>query len=81
MTGHVADDIKDLRLDLYGDADFAGCVDTQKSTTGAFMALVGNHTFFPQSAVSKRQGCVSHSTSEAEIVAADHAVHLWHRDV
>ena len=30
---------------------------------------------FPLSAVSKKQGSVSHSTPEADILAADHAIH------
>ena len=35
------------------------------------MHIQGVHTRFPLSGGSKRQGCVSHSTPEAEIVAAD----------
>ena len=38
------------------------------------MALTGPNTFIPISAVSKRQTCVSHSTTEAEVVAADTAI-------
>jgi len=33
-----------------------------------------SHSFFPLTAVNKRQTCISHLTPEAEIVAADHAV-------
>ena len=47
----------------------------------------GSDTNFPITAGSKRQGCVSHSTPEAELVAADYAMrtcglpalHLWER--
>ena len=39
-----------------------------------FLAMVGPNTFFPISGVSKKQTAVSHSTPEAEIVAADAAV-------
>ena len=58
----------------YCDADFAGCLDTAKSTTGVFIALTGPNTFFPLGAISKKQSCVFHSTPEAEIVAADLAI-------
>ena len=40
------------------------------------MALTGPNTFFPLNGVSKKQTCVSHSTPEAEIVAANAAVRL-----
>ena len=33
------------------------------------MVLWGKNSFFPLCALSKKQGCVSHSTSEAEVVA------------
>ena len=38
------------------------------------MVLQGKHTRFPVAGASKRQGCVSHSTPEAEIIAADFAL-------
>ena len=40
------------------------------------MALTGPNAFFPLNGVSKKQTCVSHSTPEAEIVAANAAVRL-----
>jgi hypothetical protein len=60
-----------LQLVLYTDSDFAGDQETQRCTSGVFLCLRGPNTFVPLSAVSKRQGCVSHSRPEAEIVAAD----------
>jgi hypothetical protein len=39
-----------------------------------FLCVRGPNTFATLQAVSKRQTSVSHSTPEAEIVAADHAV-------
>ena len=65
---------KDMNIVLYSDADFAGCKETLRSTTGAFLTIQATHTFAPLAAVSKKQTCVSHSTPEAELVAADHAV-------
>ena len=71
MTGWVGDKFNNLTLSLFADADFAGCAQSLRSTSGSHMHIQGNHTRFPLSGGSKRQGCVSHSTPEAEIVAAD----------
>jgi hypothetical protein len=76
MIGWVAVGLAELTLTLYSDADFAGDQDTMKSTSGVFLALVGPSSFVPLGAVSKKQGCVSHSTPEAEQVAADVAVRV-----
>ena len=61
-------------LHLFADADFAGDSDTKRSTSGVHLCIRGAFTCFPLNGVSKRQGCVSHSTPEAEIVAADFAL-------
>ena len=74
MVGYVGDPPEDLNVDLFADADFAGCADSQRSTSGVFLALIGPNSFFPLGALSKRQGCVSTSTPEAEVVAAQYAV-------
>jgi len=75
LHGWIGDKMEDLRLELYTDSDFAGDLETMRSTSGVFLVLVGRNSFFPLHATSKRQSCVSHSTTEAEIVAAD----LGHR--
>ena len=54
----------------YSDADHAGDQKTNRSTTGGFLTIEGWGTSFPISAVCKKQTAVSHSTPEAEIVAA-----------
>ena len=63
-----------LHLALCADADFAGCVESLRPTSGAHLNLQGPHNRFPLAGLSKRQGCVSHSTLEAEIISADTAV-------
>ena len=68
MVGWVGDPLDDVRLALYADA---GCVELMRSTSGGHLNLQGPNTRFPLFGSSKRQGCVSHSTPEAEIVAAD----------
>ncbi len=65
-----------IGVHLYADADFAGCKRTGRSTSGAFLCMGGNDTFFPLQAVSRKQSAVSHSTPEAEIVAADTALRM-----
>ena len=76
MVGWIGDDQLDLDLVLFSDADFAGCMATSKSTTGAFLTLRGPDTRFPLSATSQKQGCVSKSTTEAETVAANHGLQV-----
>ena len=66
--------VRFFNLTLFRDADFAGCLDTAESTPGVLIALTGPNSFFPLNAISKKQSCVSHSTPEAEIVAADLAI-------
>ncbi len=74
MIGWVADDIDDVQPHLFSDSDFAGTEGTLKSTSGVHLCLRGPHTSFPLSGQSKRQGCVSTSTTEAELVAASLAL-------
>ena len=65
LKGHIGDSNKDLTLTLFSDPDFAGCLDTAKSTSGVFIYFAGPKSFFPLNAISKKQSCVSHSTPEA----------------
>ena len=74
IVGWMGDKLEDTHLALYADADFAGCSDSLRCTTGAHLNIQGPPSRFPPGAISKRQGCVSHSTPEAEIVAADTAL-------
>ena len=73
QVGYVGDDIPDLVATLFSDADFAGSKQDMRSTSGVMMALSGPSTFWPVQMASKRQNCVSHSTPEAEMVAASFA--------
>ena len=75
MYGWIsARDGNDLTPHLYADADFAGDRPGYKSTSGIFLCLAGECTCFPLSAKAARQSAVSHSTVEAEVVAANTAV-------
>ena len=74
MMGFVGDDLSELWLAGYADADFAGDRADSKSTGGGFLALVGEHTFYPLCAMCKKQGSTANSTPEAEIVALNDLV-------
>ncbi len=72
--GWVGDDLADIQPHLFSDSDFPGTEGTQRSTSGVHLCLRGPRTSFPLSGQSKRQGCTSQSTTEAEIVAGDLAL-------
>ena len=74
MMGWIGDELEDLAPHLFMDADFAGCPDTSRATTGVQLMLKGPNSCFPMSSTSKRQGAVSHSTPEAEVVAGCYAL-------
>ncbi len=76
QIGFIGDSLDDVYLGLFTDADFAGDRRDSKSTSGVFVALMGPNTFHPIGATSKKQTVCSHSTVEAEIVAAYTAVRL-----
>jgi hypothetical protein len=68
---------KDMTLTGFTDSDYAGCVDSHRSTLGYIFAL-GSGAI---SQSLKRQATVSTSTCEAEYVASCHAAKegLWLR--
>ena len=70
----AGDTAADLRLNLFADADLASDIEDSVSTSGAYLALVGPNSHMPLAQQSKKQTAVSHSSAEAEIVAADHAL-------
>ena len=59
----------DIRLDVYTDADFAGCIHSVKSTSGLWIEISGGGHTFPLYWQSKRQSSVARSTTEAELIA------------
>ena len=76
QMGFVGDPKEDLTVNLFTDADYAGTNADMKSTNGIFLAITGPNTFFPIAAQSKKQGCVSRSTPEAELIAMDYGLRL-----
>ena len=49
----------------------AGYLEDSKSTSGGSLCIFGSHTFVPVSWVCKKQTCVSHSSTELQIVSLD----------
>ena len=72
----VGDKAEDCKLALFTDASFAGDLRDSKSTTGAYLFLVGPNTFVPITWFCKKQGAVSHSSSEAEVIALDAGIRM-----
>ncbi|TIB68352.1 hypothetical protein E3Q23_04414 [Wallemia mellicola] len=70
-----------LQKDIKGhvDADYAGCWDTARSTTGCVYTYSGGAIAW----TSKRQKCVATSTGEAEYMAIKHGsdIAIWLRNV
>lgn len=76
QTSFLGDEAKDCYLALFCDASFADNLRDSKSTTGGYLCLVGPHTFCPITWMCKKQGAVSHSSTEAEIIALEACVRM-----
>eukprot|EP00969_Alexandrium_andersonii_P084481 3726042-Alexandrium_andersonii.AAC.1 len=55
MVGWVGDHFEEIEPRLFADADFAGCVDSLRSTSGVHLHLLGPRSSFPLAGLSKRQ--------------------------
>lgn len=64
-----SNNVNNFEFCIYSDADYAGCIETRRSTTG-YCLLIGSSTI---SWSSERQSTVSHSTAESEYIAASQA--------
>ena len=73
---HVGNTVKQCRLGLLQDSDFAGDLEDSKSTSGGTLCVFGSHTFVPTSWMSKKQTAVSHSSTESEIISLDAGLRL-----
>ena len=71
LQAFVGNKPAECQLVLWADADFAGSIRDSKSTTGAYLMLVGSKTFVPITWISKKQTAVSHSSTEAELISLD----------
>ena len=73
VQGFIGDKIGDCKLWLFCDADWAGEHDS-KSTSGCALFLVGPNTYYPLNAFSKKQTSITMSSTESEVVSANHGV-------
>ena len=73
MQGFIADRISDCKLWLFCDADWSGEHD-RKSTPGCALYLAGPNTYYPLNAFSKKQTSITMSSTESEVVSANHGV-------
>ena len=67
LTAYIGGDAEDLELVVFTDADLAGCKLSKRSTSGVLLALSGPRSFFPLTAIPKKQTAVSHSSTESEL--------------
>ena len=67
----VSDKIEDCKLMLFSDASFAGDLRDSKSTSNGYLCIAGPKTYVPVIWTCKKQGAVSHSFSEAEVIALE----------
>ena len=68
---HVGNTAQRCRLGLFQNSDFAGDLEDSKSTSAGTLCVFGSHTFVPISWMCKKQICLSHSSTESEIVSRD----------
>ena len=73
---YVGNTVKQCRLGLFQDSDFAGDLEDSKSTSGGTLCVFGSHTFVPISWMCKKQTSVSHSSTESEIISLDTGLRL-----
>ena len=60
----------------FADADFASSLRDSKSTSGGYLVLLGPQAFVPIAWLCKKQGGISHSTTEAETISLDAGLRL-----
>ena len=70
MVGFVGGPPEQCKNLLFADSDHAG-EHENRSTSGCLLALVGPNTFFPLTALSKKQTSTAMSSTEAEVTAAN----------
>ena len=73
---HVGNTVKQCRLGLFQDSDFAGDLEDSKSTSRGALCIFRSHTFVPASWMCKKQTSDSHSSTECEIISLDIGLRL-----
>ena len=73
---HVGNIVKQCRLGLFQDSDFAGDLEDSNSISEGKLCVFGSQTFVPISRMCKKQTAVSHSSTESEIISLDTGLRL-----
>ena len=69
LTGWIRDPKEALYVEMFVDADFCGDEDHCFSTSGGWIQISGPDSQFPLAWISKKQGAIARSTTEAETAA------------
>ena len=77
LVNWIGDNAEDVGPHLFADADLGGCVQTQRSTSGAHLVMRGPNTCFAIAFGSKRMPLVVLSTAEAELQAGFYALRMF----
>ena len=72
----VGDRPEDIQLALFADASFALWLGDSKSTLGTVLCLMGPNTYVPISWFCKKQGSISNSSTESELISLDAALRM-----
>ena len=74
MQCWVGDPPEDVQLALFADASFVGWLNDSKSTPGAILCLMGPNAYVPISCFCNKQGSISNSSTESELISLDAAL-------
>ena len=73
---YVGNTVKQCRLGLFQDSDFAADLEDSKSTSGGTLCIFGSHTCVPIFWRCQKQTSVSDSSTESEIISLDAGLRL-----
>ena len=76
MIGWVGDSGEKLFPHFFADADFAGDIETQRSTSGYYSVIRGPNTCFQHLLEAKGSHMFLSPPHEAELVAADYGLRI-----
>ena len=72
----IGDTPDKIKVAMFVDASFAADLVDSKSTTGAYIVLIGPNTFVPLNWICKKHGATSHSSTESEVIALEAALRM-----
>ena len=73
---HVGNTVKQCRLGLLQDSDFARDLEDSKSTSGGTLCTFARHTIVPISCMCKKRTAGSHSSTESESISFNTGLRL-----